>query len=517
MSSSWRMGSKERQALMVRLSERRLEDKDYDVLSDMLHNGVDSMEKLMRRERSRNAGRDEAESKTRENRPARPKKKKKGHGRISFEDYTGAKTEFITHETLRKGEQCPDCGHGKLFELDIPAKLVSLMASSPVQAIRYLKQRLRCSGCQSVFVAKDPEKARYGKYHPSANAAVTISKYGLGVPFKRLEQWQKAFGIPLPDATQYEMTEQVGNCCFSIFKSLEHLAADFSSFFADDTNYPILSLLKENKTLGKKDRHGMRATGILARDKGRDIYLFYLGRQHSGENLGALLDKRSPGLPDPIQMGDASSCNTKHGHNTVICFCSSHAVRKFKTAGYPEYTGKILELLKAVFDHDAETRKKNLSDNQRLAYHQKHSATLMKKLRALFTRLVEEKLVEPRSPLAAAINYMTKRWRGFTRFLEVPGAPLDNNIIERALKMIIRVRKNAGFFKNDHGAFMGSIIFSVLTTAVAAGANPMDYLTEIQIHQKDVRSNPELWFPWNYRARIQQLQAVKGPTRPVCA
>ena len=47
---------------------------------------------------------------------------------------------------------------------------------------------------------------------------------------------------------------------------------------------------------------------------------------------------------------------------------------------------------------------------------------------------LEPKQVEPNSGLGEAINYMLKRWETLTRFLSVPGAPLDNNIAKRALK-----------------------------------------------------------------------------------
>jgi hypothetical protein len=35
-------------------------------------------------------------------------------------------------------------------------------------------------------------------------------------------------------------------------------------------------------------------------------------------------------------------------------------------------------------------------------------------------------------------------------FLAVPGAPLDNNLVERALKLFIRQRNNSLFYKNRH-------------------------------------------------------------------
>ena len=45
---------------------------------------------------------------------------------------------------------------------------------------------------------------------------------------------------------------------------------------------------------------------------------------------------------------------------------------------------------------------------------------------------LEQKIVEPNSGLGRAIGYMLKRWDTLTRFLSVPGAPLDNNICNAA-------------------------------------------------------------------------------------
>jgi hypothetical protein len=51
---------------------------------------------------------------------------------------------------------------------------------------------------------------------------------------------------------------------------------------------------------------------------------------------------------------------------------------------------------------------------------------------------MDDHLVEPNSVLGKAIGYMQKHWATLTRFLSVPGAPLDHNLAARALKLCIR-------------------------------------------------------------------------------
>ena len=107
---------------------------------------------------------------------------------------------------------------------------------------------------------------------------------------------------------------------------------------------------------------------------------------------------------------------------------------------------------------------------------------------------------------------MQKRWEALTLFLRVPGAPLDNNICERALKKAILHRKNALFYKTLNGARVGDIFMSLIHTAELNGANVFDYLVALQRHAEGRSAErPEQWMPWNYQATPTGLVAGTGP------
>jgi hypothetical protein len=55
--------------------------------------------------------------------------------------------------------------------------------------------------------------------------------------------------------------------------------------------------------------------------------------------------------------------------------------------------------------------------------------------------------------------------------------PLDNNIVERALKKAILHRKNALFYKTMNGARVGDLFVSLIHTCDLNKVNPFDYLT----------------------------------------
>jgi transposase len=104
--------------------------------------------------------------------------------------------------------------------------------------------------------------------------------------------------------------------------------------------------------------------------------------------------------------------------------------------------------------------------------------------------------------LGKAIAYLLDHWPTLTRGLAVPGAPLDNNIAERALKLCIRQRKTALFYATEHSAYIASLLISVIATCIQAGVNALEYLVAVQEHRQEVFAQPDAWLPWNYPAAL---------------
>jgi transposase len=129
----------------------------------------------------------------------------------------------------------------------------------------------------------------------------------------------------------------------------------------------------------------------------------------------------------------------------------------------------------------------------------------MEVLFAWLNQQFKEKNVEPNSGLGKAFSYMLKRWERLTLFLRVAGAPLDNNLCEQILKRAILHRKNALFYKTQHGADIGDMFMSLIHTCYLNDVNTFEYLTEIQKHAADMCKNPSLWMPWNFRETIATL------------
>jgi transposase len=162
----------------------------------------------------------------------------------------------------------------------------------------------------------------------------------------------------------------------------------------------------------------------------------------------------------------------------------------------------VTEALKQVFEHEEEARVQKLSAADRLAYHHTYSAPSMDALKEWLEQQGAERLVEPNSSLGKAIAYLLGHWATLTRFLTVPGAPLDHNVAERALKLCIRQRKNSLFYATAHRASMASLLTSVIATCLQAGVNALEYLVAVQNNRQAVFAKPAAWLPWTYPAAL---------------
>jgi transposase len=442
-----------------------------------------------------------------------------GHGRHGADDYAGAERIRVPHASLQSGDPCPDCRKGSVYEVARPGVLVRLTGQAPVQAKVYELQKLRCNLCGKVFTAEAPEGVGSEKYDAAAASMIALLKYGSGLPFNRLEGLQGSLGIPLPASTQWDIVSDTAKMIAPVYEELIRQAAQGEVLHNDDTTIKILELMGKRarqtalaeggpEDSGKKNasgRSGLFTSGIVSTNRGRRAALFFSGCQHAGENLREVLAHRASVLSPPIQMCDALSRNLPKELKTILGHCLAHGRRQFVDVveRFPQECRHVLEVLKEVYRNDAITRARGLAPEARLQFHRAQSGPIMQALRRWCNQQFEDRLVEPNSALGAAISYLLKHWEELTLFLREPGAPLDNNVCERALKKAILHRKNALFYKTLNGAHVGDLFMSLIHTCQLNDLDPFDYLTELQRHAANLAARPEKWMPWNYRDAVR--------------
>ncbi len=525
-------------AVMERIRNKSLEPHDYVILealgntflllSQSLNDKETSIRRLLRlifgptTERSKDILNNQEQEQSQNNQSTEPSTqngeeakepkttKHPGHGRNGANDYPGADRVKVAHQTIKPGDTCPGCSRGKVYRLKDWGIIIRFVAKAPVEASVFELEKLRCNSCGEVFTASAPPQAGTEKYDETVPSMIALMKYGNGFPFHRLEKLQESCGIPLAASTQWEIVEKRARQLSPIYDEFIRQAAQGEIIHNDDTTAKIISMINDNSGNGDaKDpsRKGLFTTGIISIMGDKKIALFFTGRNHAGENLDALLEKRQPDLDLPIQMCDALSRNIPKNFKTLLCNCLTHARRNFVDIipSFPQNCRFVIETLAKVYHNDDIAKQQQMSPQQRLKFHQENSGPLMDQLRDWGKAQLAEKKVEPNSGLGKALSYLIIRhWPELTLFLRVPNAPLDNNVVERALKIVLLNRKNSYFFRSERGALVGDLFMSLIHTCHLAGANAFDYLTTLFRNPQDLFKNPQLWMPWNYNKPSDQ-------------
>ena len=420
-------------------------------------------------------------------------KKKKGHGRRPINDYQNAEIVVCPLCHNKPGDKCSECGRGRLRAM--PSEVtIRFTGNPPVTAKKIEQEKVRCDTCGAIFKAELPEGIGTEKYDASAKASIVVNKYGNGMPFYRLGMQQAQQLIPLAPSVQWELTEDAANGVLPIYLELKRQAASSDLIFIDDTPQLVLQAGKRQPL-----------TGIVAQAGKQWVTLYMTGPEAAGKKVAALFQSRPPGLPPPLQMSDALAGNQQDLIQVIVLLCLVHCRRQFFEIKefYPEVCDPVLEAIRQVYKHEKDIKDLDLNADDRLAYHQERSLPLLERMKAWLIHQKEQHLIEPNSPLGKAVKYLQKHWDGLTGFCKHPGAPIDSNEVERALKLPITNRKNSYFFRTSHGADIGCLLMSMIKTASQAAVSPFAYLEALLRHRTELRQNPGLWLPWNYQAQLQ--------------
>jgi transposase len=62
------------------------------------------------------------------------------------------------------------------------------------------------------------------------------------------------------------------------------------------------------------------------------------------------------------------------------------------------------------------------------------------------------------------------------------------------------------FYRTLNGAKAGYLFMSLIHTCELCGANPFDYLTELQRHAQALAESPSEWMPWNYSETLDRAE-----------
>ena len=463
--------------------------------------------------------------------------------------------EKVRHRisSMNKGDGCPGCARGKVYKHE-PAVMLRITGNAPYGAQRHIRDQLRCNTCGEVFAAELPaEVLADGEpgqlYGYSARSVMAIDKFFAGEPYYRQQSVQALFGIKLSASTIFDQCEYVANDLQPVWREVLNHAANAQVFYIDDTTHRIVDQKGMHKPKRGTDklqwRTGVYTSAMLALSEQLDenggrcerrLVLYQTCIGHAGEWADEVLGPRDKTLPAPMLISDALSSNRVTVIDVIDAKCNVHSRRNFVEvrAHFTDAVDAILTLYRQLWVNDTHCRDQQHSDEQRQRYHHTHSLPVMQTLKAWceqalgddteapehpLDRGVPESLhdVEPNSSLGTAMQYLLNHYDALTRFCYQPGIPIDNNEIERLIKLVVRNRKNAGYFKTQAGAWIGDILTSMIAICQENGVNVFEYLNAVQRNRAVVKANPGAWLPWNYTIAasalpVRSTDACRGVT-----
>lgn len=164
-----------------------------------------------------------------------------------------------------------------------------------------------------------------------------------------------------------------------------------------------------------------------------------------------------------------------------------------------------VKLIAPLFKIERESRDAGDNAAQRKARRQEKSKPLVD---AIFAWVDEQRaLVPPKTALGNALGYLHRQRARLLLFLEDGNIPLTNNRRERELRKLVLGRRNWLFTWKDAGGERIANILTIVSTCIAHGINPREYLvvvTQALLERRDVAdllpdriavSHPELRIP----------------------
>ena len=108
--------------------------------------------------------------------------------------------------------------------------------------------------------------------------------------------------------------------------------------------------------------------------------------------------------------------------------------------------------------------------------------------------------VVPDTKLGDAVSYTLNQWEYLTRYTEDGRVPIDNNLLERDIRIFATGRKSWLFSDTVDGARASAVVYSLMLTCRACGIEPLAYLRHVlsELPQRPTDADITDLLPFNF-------------------
>jgi transposase len=398
---------------------------------------------------------------------------------------------------------CPDCG-GTLRTLGEDS--AEQLDVAPVQwrVVRTIRPKYSCRVCEKIVQAPAPVKAiARGKATFATLAHVIVAKFDHHLPLYRQSEMMAAQGVDIDRSTLAGWTGQASALLDPIISRIREEGLKATKIHADDTPVPVLDPGRGKTATGRlwtyvvDDRASASLTPPLA------WYRF------TPDRTGAHPQKELAEFTGHLQADAYAGYDKLYQSGCVTeVACWAHFRRKIFDIHKPRpttLTTDILERIAALYAIEAEVR--GAPPGVRQKARQERTKPLVEELRKIFDDA--HRRLSPKSVMALAIAYGTKRWAALTHFLDNGSLEIDNNIAERSLRSVAIGRKNWLFAGSKIGGERAAAIYTVIETCKMNGVEPQAYIADViaKIANDWPAARWDELMPWNWKSLTNTPQA----------
>jgi len=412
---------------------------------------------------------------------------------------------------------CPCCGSVKLSKLGEDITETLEVVPRQWKVIQTVREKFTCRGCEKIAQPPAPfHVTPRGFAGPNLLAMILFEKFAQHQPLNRQSERYAREGVDLSLST---LADQVGACAAAlkpIHSLIEAHVLAAERLHGDDTTVPILAKGKTDTgriwTYVRDDRPFGGLSPPAA--------LYYASRDRRQEHperhlksFTGILQADAYGGYNPLFKAD------RDPGPLTQALCWAHARRKFfvladiaanakrgkNAASISPMALEAVKRIDALFDIEREINW--LAADQRLERRRKDSQPLVEELHGWLQ--TERAKLSRSSPVTEAIDYMLKRWDGFTSFLDDGRICLTNNAAERALRGFALGRKSWLFAGSDRGADRAAFMATLLMTAKLNDIDPQAWLADVLARIADTPiTRLEQLLPWNWQQDMLNAQAA---------
>ena len=399
--------------------------------------------------------------------------KKKGrdnHGRKPLPD--SLRREEVVHDVATDARVCAKCGKDKICIGHDTSEVLHYKAAE-LFVVRHTREKLACPDeCKGeLAVGAAPDKViERGRPDASMLAKLTMGKYDDFEPLHRQKRFFERLGASIPVSTMVGWIGATATALEPIAKLILKLVLEGYVLQGDDTG---LKVLDEKAPGGAKRGH----LWFYVADS--TLCAVVYTPDWTKEGPGLFLSARKGGY----FVGDAYAgydhLFTRDEHPLIESGCWAHARRGFvEIADRGDARAAVLiHHAKKLYLVEAAASDARDGPNERHARRQRDSVPVIADIKKWCDEAIAKE--PPKSALAGAIGYVLNQWNALTRFLEDGALPIDNSLVERALRCVSQGRKNFLFAGSDSGAMRAATIYTITATCRLCGVEPTAYVADV--------------------------------------